>query len=106
MVCGFQATMAGKNFFLHFTMLLLLMIILTWCTRFPESRTSFSLRTFRTEMMTIFFFVILRMGITFECLETLEGIFAMLSLVRGHSWETEIRERSLKMINVIIKKKL
>jgi hypothetical protein len=30
----------------------------------------------------------------------------MFSLVRGHSWEMEIRERSFKMINVIIKKKI
>ena len=106
MVCGFQATMAGKNFFLHFTMLLLLMIILTWCTRCPREQNLLQPEDLHDGDDDHLLLVAIRMGITFKCLETLEGIFAMFSLVRGHSWEMEIRERSLKMINVIIKKKL
>ena len=105
MVCGFQATMAGKNFYLNFTMLPLLMIILTWCPRRPREQHLLQPEDIQDGDDDHLLLVILRMGITFECLETLEGIFAMLSLVRGHSWETEIRERSLKMINVKMNQK-
>ena len=73
MVCGFQATMAGKNFFLHFTMLLLLMIILTWCTRCPREQNLLQPEDLHDGDDDHLLLVAIRMGITFKCLETLEG---------------------------------